>query len=108
MARVKAFHVLRHSRVTPLFNRKSKIFARVFTVGVKIQNAAKLRLGSAPRRIDTGRLRASIKIKVFTTAQRTAGVRVGTNVEYAIYVHEGTRYMQANRFITDAVASVMK
>lgn len=76
-------------------------------LGVKISNAAKLRLGRAPRRIDTGRLRASVKVTPFTTLQGTGAVRVGTNVEYAIYVHEGTRYMQPNRFITDAVVSIL-
>lgn len=109
MATVRAWHVLRPSRVKPLFNRKSNIFKHTFGVGVRIQNAAKRRLGSAPRRIDTGRLRASIKISVFTASPWGVGaVRVGTNVEYAIYVHEGTRYMQPNRFITDAVVSVMR
>lgn len=108
MVRVKAFHVLRPSRVKPLFNRKSNVYKHTFGVGVKISNAAKVRLGRSPRRIDTGRLRASIKVTPFTTATGTAAVRVGTDVEYAIYVHEGTRYMQPNRFIADAVVSVMK
>lgn len=31
------------------------------------------------------------------------GVYVGTNVEYAIYVHEGTQKMAANRFIKNAI-----
>ena len=30
-------------------------------------------------------------------------VYVGTNVEYAIYVHEGTMHMRANRFIANAM-----
>lgn len=30
-------------------------------------------------------------------------VLVGTNVEYAIYVHEGTRSMTANRFLANAM-----
>ena len=30
-------------------------------------------------------------------------VYVGTNVEYAIYVHEGTLHMKANRFIANAM-----
>ena len=32
-----------------------------------------------------------------------AAVYVGTNVNYAIYVHEGTDKMAANRFIKNAV-----
>lgn len=30
-------------------------------------------------------------------------VLVGTNVEYALYVHEGTKYMTPNRFIKNAL-----
>ena len=30
-------------------------------------------------------------------------VYIGTNVEYALYVHEGTRKMAANRFLRDAI-----
>ena len=29
---------------------------------------------------------------------------IGTNVEYAIYIHEGTRHITPNRFIRDAVS----
>lgn len=32
-------------------------------------------------------------------------VLVGTNVEYALYVHEGTRNMSSNRFIANALRS---
>lgn len=32
-------------------------------------------------------------------------VLVGTNVEYALYVHEGTRYMSPNRFLKNALES---
>jgi hypothetical protein len=109
MVRVRASHALRPSRVKPLFNRKSAVFRHTMGIGIKISNAAKVRLGRAPKRIDTGRLRASIKVSTFTSSTwSTPGVRVGTNVEYAVYVHEGTRYMQKNPFITDAVASVMR
>lgn len=108
MARVKAWHVLRPSRVKPLFNRKSRIFNHTKGIGFKIQNAAKIRLGRAPKRIDTGRLRASITVKTFTAFNGAGAIRVGTKVDYAVYVHQGTRYMQKNPFMTDAVASVMR
>lgn len=107
MVRVKAFHTLKYGPVRQLFNRKGRIFAHTYRLGVKIQNAAKVRLGRSPKRIDTGRLRASITVTTFTWTGGIPGVRVGTNVEYAIYVHEGTRYMQANPFIDDAVRQVV-
>ncbi len=39
---------------------------------------------------DTGDLRKSIKQEVFIQAQKWV-IRVGSNMEYAVYVHEGTR-----------------
>lgn len=50
----------------------------------RVQNAAR-RL--AP--VDEGRLRASISTEVRGSG-RTLEARVGSNLEYAIYVHEGT------------------
>lgn len=44
--------------------------------------------------VDTGRLRASIFTSIFS---RRAIVQPKTN--YAIYVHEGTRYMRARPFM---------
>ena len=56
-----------------------------------------LRLGNriatnATRRcnVDTGRLRSSIHAEVDELAVLGVGVKVGSNVSYAIYVHEGT------------------
>lgn len=36
---------------------------------------------------------------------KTRSVYVGTNVEYAIYVHEGTKRMTPNRFLKDAISN---
>ena len=52
---------------------------------------------SDPRRVDTGNLRGSVTSEVEGNT-----LTVGTGVEYAIYVHEGTRKMAANRFIRNA------
>lgn len=35
---------------------------------------------------------------------KTRSVYVGTNVEYAIYVHEGTKRMTANHFLKNAIS----
>ena len=35
---------------------------------------------------------------------KTKSVYVGTNVEYAIYVHDGTKYMAANHFIKNGIS----
>ncbi|HET6479879.1 MAG TPA: hypothetical protein VFG35_07560 [Actinoplanes sp.] len=59
--------------------------------GLLVETQAKRNLGGidGPKRIDTGRLRASINTQV---VQRPNGpaVIVGTNVWYAILVHNGT------------------
>ena len=54
-------------------------------VGKFVEDEAKLELQKDPPRIDTGALRNSI---THTVKDRSA--IVGTNMQYAIYVHEGT------------------
>jgi hypothetical protein len=70
--------------------------------GLAVQAAAKQRLRQAPQRIDTGNLLNSIQVRVIYRGGLPV-VRVGTNVEYSIYVHEGTIYMEANPFLRDGL-----
>lgn len=61
--------------------------------GYRVQAQARKNLGgglSGPKRIDTGKLRASISVELKLKNTRTLTVRIGTNVEYAIWVHDGT------------------
>ena len=78
---------------------------------------------TAMKAVDTGRLRASISVnwdgnsgrgKVEAPAQQddgvsapprkgTATIRIGSNVEYAEYVHYGTARMRARPFIDVAI-----
>ena len=51
--------------------------------------------------VDTGRLRSSISNNI-----RPMHAEVRTNTNYAVYVHEGTRYMSARPFMRDAVREV--
>lgn len=50
--------------------------------------------------VDTGRLRAS-------TYERFSSLRgeVGTNTEYDVFVHSGTRFMRARPYLRDAVGA---
>lgn len=59
--------------------------------GLLVETQAKRNLGGVggPKRVDTGRLRASIATVVVTRGGEPR-VLVGTNVNYAIFVHEGT------------------
>ena len=56
---------------------------------VAVTNEAKKNLSRHPRRIDTGALRASIFWELIFV-NGIAGFRVGTNKNYALFVHEGT------------------
>jgi hypothetical protein len=60
--------------------------------GKRVESRAKrnlLGVGGAPRRVNTGHLRASINTNLLLRADGMA-VRVGTGVHYALYVHDGT------------------
>ena len=70
-------------------------------IGLHIEGEAKEELENTPRRIDTGNLRNSITNEVVDDEK---AVYIGTNVEYAIYVHEGTSRMAPNRFLKNAVS----
>lgn len=51
--------------------------------------------------VDTGRLRNSV---THTIDEEEPCAIIGTNVEYAEYVHNGTRHQAAQPFLTDAVS----
>jgi hypothetical protein len=72
-----------------------------------VQAAAKQRLRQAPQRIDTGNLLNSIQIRIVRRNGLPVAI-IGTNVEYAIYVHEGTIYMEANPFLRDGLIRGMQ
>lgn len=48
--------------------------------------------------VDTGRLRASIH-----TISRRLSAEVGTNTNYAVFVHEGTKFMRAQPFMREGL-----
>lgn len=102
--------------------------AALDAVGSFISDEAADELENSPRRVDTALLKNSItwamdgeapakgsysstdgsKSGSYSgTADKESGknrsVTVGTNVEYAIYVHEGTVDMSPNRFLKNAV-----
>lgn len=79
---------------------KDEAVARALeAIGIQAEGNAKLELENSPRRIDTGNLRNSISYSVDTSEE---AVYIGTNVEYAPYVHDGTMKMEANRFLKNA------
>ncbi len=86
-------HRLNHQEINRILNSTDGPVARTLLVRAhRVQSAAKRNLGggtlSGPKRIDTGRLRASIDVELIKRVKLAA--RIGTNVEYALFVHEGT------------------
>lgn len=53
--------------------------------------------------VDTGRLFDSITAEVSKVSQNAVNVVVGTDVEYAQYVHDGTYKLKGRPFITDGL-----
>jgi HK97 gp10 family phage protein len=68
---------------------------------VKVESAAKARCP-----VDTGRLRSSITWRIESEHDGVVGI-VGTNVEYAIYVHQGTRRMAGRPFLLEGLKQVL-
>lgn len=89
---------INHRTINRMFGANGPLAVELYGLGLRVQSTAK-RL--CP--VDTGRLRSSIQ----TTPPFDEGdhitVSVGTNVEYAIFVHNGTRYMRGRPFLTQAL-----
>lgn len=92
MATVSWSHQLDLGAVRTLLNSPTGGVVRdLLRRGLLVETQAKRNLGGVggPKRIDTGRLRASIAT-VVVHRNNTPAVLVGTNVNYARYVHNGT------------------
>lgn len=90
----KVTHKLNQAEIRRILTSPSGPVAKALLVrGYRVQALAKKNLGggtgTGPKRIDTGRLRSSIAVEL-RRGPRGLLVRIGTNVEYAIFVHEGT------------------
>lgn len=66
----------------------------------QVQNKARV---NCP--VDSGNLRGSITYEIAQDGEGLSA-HVGTNVPYAIYVHEGTDFMAGRPFLKDALNSV--
>lgn len=84
---------------------RAKLTRDMIRRGKNVESAAKRRIGRNPRRVDTGRLRASIQAKPILFGGLPA-VQVGTPVKYSLYVHNGTRYMIPNPYLRDALPAM--
>lgn len=92
---------LNAANINQLLNSPSGGVARyLIRKGIEVENAAKV---LCP--VDTGRLRSSIGLSTFPTANGLI-VRVGSNVEYAGYVERGTSRMRAQPYLRPALNQV--
>lgn len=89
---------IHEARIDNLLGTDGLIASRIYARGLRVRNRAK-RL--CP--VDTGRLRSSIVVTPPYKRATEIIVSIGTNVEYAIFVHNGTRFMRARPFLTDAL-----
>lgn len=94
MATVTVINRLNRARLRAIIVSPTGPVARdLLRRGVRVQSQAKRNLGggrSGPRRIDTGRLRASITVEL-AAYRGLPAVRVGTNVKYACILGAHTR-----------------
>jgi hypothetical protein len=81
--------------------------------GLKVQSRARLLLSGAgaghPKRVDTGHLRSSVQVQLRQYGAGKPAVRIGTNVRYARWVHDGTGlYGPRRRLIRPKRAKVLR
>lgn len=80
------------------FGKSPQIMAKELNISIR---QAVLMIGRDSRRqtpVDTGRLRAS-------TYERFSNLQgeIGTNTEYDVFVHEGTRFMRGRPYLRSSV-----
>lgn len=85
-------------QIRAAFAKSPQVMARNLNMSIR---QAVLMIGRDSRRftpVDTGRLRAS-------TYERFSNLKgeIGTNTEYDIFVHEGTRYMRGRPYLRKSV-----
>lgn len=92
MADASFTHRLDLTRVRALINSPAGgVYQDLLRRGLLVETAAKRNLGGigGPKRVDTGRLRASINTQIVSRPTGPVAI-VGTNVWYALLVHNGT------------------
>jgi hypothetical protein len=87
---VTAWHRVNHAALQQIIRGPNGAVAKdMLKRLVRVESAAKKNLDRPPRRINTGHLRASLTRELTLGPHGWIG-RVGTNVSYARWVHDGT------------------
>lgn len=104
MAKGIKFEMVKDNTKEVIAQKDAAIQTALEAIGLRCARHAAMNISGAdghPTRVHTGNLRNSISHQV---AGAEEAVYVGTNVEYAVYVHDGTRKMDPNRFLRDAAS----
>lgn len=84
------YQVIDHAKLNEMLRGPNGAVARdMLRRGLKVEGQAKKNLRSDPTRVKTGRLSSSITHEMRFGGARLV-MRVGTNVSYARFVHDGT------------------
>lgn len=71
--------------------------------GNRVERKAKLFLSGDRVNVRTGRLRSSVHAELFRPAGGEIGCRIGSNVYYGRFLNDGTRFIRARLWLTDAM-----
>lgn len=88
MATVRIRHQVNQAGIVALGQPGGPTYRDTLRRGILVQGAIRRCV-----RVDTGRLRSSYQVSGPVMNGTVAGVRVGSNVEYAIYQNNGTRWI---------------
>lgn len=119
----KSFQVLNNAAIAELLHGPTGAVAKdLLKRGIRVQTRARRNLGgttgSGPKRVNHGLLRASVATQLGTYGADLS-MRVGTNVYYARWVHDGTgiygphgtpivpRHAQALKFFWKKIGSTV-
>jgi phage gpG-like protein len=87
--------------------RNGPVWIDIRNRGVAVKNRADLNIsGGDMKAVRTGRLKNSIKMEMKLESNAPTAI-VGTNVEYALYVHDGTRRMRKRPFLLAALPAAL-
>lgn len=95
----KALHALLASPSGPVAKELGRI-------GARIEGEAKRLLSGELVGVRTGRLRSSTTWRLFTRGNQI-GVAVGSGVNYSVFVHGGTRFMDGRPYLKIAAQRVL-
>lgn len=100
MAQVRVTHRYNPGAVVAMGQADGRIYRDIQRRGIRVQGAIRRCV-----RVDTGRLRSSYAMTGPVYRAGAAGVRVGSNLEYAIYQNNGTRWITGDHCLEQSLAA---